>query len=215
MENSESKINKLKEALRLLYLEHKDNLLFHGWHHVDFVRKKAMEFARAIEANVFLVESAALVHDLNYIVETNSEPEMGKDLRSNYLSEAGYSAEEISQIENIVMEADIGNRTGTLSKEGMALSDADTLFKSLPTTPILFAGRYIDQNKIDIAKLADKICSEQKKLMEQGIYFYTDLAKQKYIKWAETNLALWSNVNEALKDEDVVEMLKNSWRLLK
>ena len=202
------KIKELRTALEQLYLENSQKLLFHGWHHINFVSKKAIEFANPIEANAFLAESAGLVHDLNYIVEPNSEPEVGIDLRKDCLTKAGYSLEEISQIEGIIMESHTRTRSNTISKEGMALSDADTLFKALPTTPILFASKYLTQNKVNIGKLADKVSSEQNKLMESGIYFYTDLAKRKYLKWAEINLALWNNVNEALMDEDVVEMLE-------
>ena len=207
MDNN-SKIKELRTTLEQLYLENSQKLLFHGWHHINFVSKKAIEFASSIEANVFLAESAGLVHDLNYIVEPNSEPEIGIDLRKDFLTKAGYSSEEISQIEGIIMESHTGTRSNKISKEGMALSDADTLFKALPTTPILFASKYLTQNKVSIEKLASKVSSEQNKLMESGIYFYTDLAKRKYLKWAEINLSLWNNVNEALMDEDVVEMLE-------
>ncbi|MHB8651869.1 MAG: HD domain-containing protein [Minisyncoccota bacterium] len=201
-------IQKLRTVLEQLYLENSQKLLFHGWHHINFVSKKAIEFANSIGADAFIAESAALVHDINYIVEPNSEPEVGIDLRKDYLTKANYSLEEIEQIESIITESHSGTRTAKISKEGMALSDADTLFKALPTTPIIFASKYITENKVNIGKLTNKVSSEQNKLMESGIYFYTDLAKYKYLKWAETNLALWNNVNEALMDNDVVEMLE-------
>jgi len=207
MDNT-SKIQSLRIALEQLYLENSQKLLFHGWHHINFVRKKAIEFADSVEADAFIAESAALVHDLNYIVEPNSEPEVGIDLRKDCLTKAGYSPEEVSQIEGIIMESHTRTRSNKISKEGMALSDADTLFKALPTTPILFASKYLTQNKVNIGKLANKVSSEQNQLMESEIYFYTDLAKRKYLKWAEINLALWNNVNEALMDEDVVEILE-------
>lgn len=90
----------------------------------------------------------------------------------------------------------------------MALSDADTLFKSLPITPIIFAQKYITQNKVDIYKLAQKVTSEQNPLMDQDIYFYTDYAKKRYLNWAKDNLKLWNNVIESSTDEDIKEMLK-------
>lgn len=121
---------------------------------------------------------------------------------------SGYSDEEIIKIENIIMEAHTATRNQNISLEGKSLSDADTLFKVLPITPVLFASNYIKQNKVDIQKLANKITSEQNKLLEEGIYFYTDLAKTKYLNWAKTNLALWNHVKESLEDNDVSEMLK-------
>jgi len=205
--SNQQKIQKLKSLLKKLYLKNSKKLLFHGWHHINFVSKKAAEFAGPIGADAFLAESSGLVHDLNYIVIPNSEPEVGQKLRENYLTQAGYSRKEIERIEKIIMEGHTRTRTTKISKEGKALSDGDTLFKALPTTPILFASKYIEQNKVDIAKLAHKVSSEQNKLMKSGIYFYTALAKKKYLKWGKINLALWDNVNEALKDDDVLEML--------
>jgi len=202
------KINQLKEELIPLYQKHQKELLFHGWHHITFVTKKSVVFAKEIGANEFLVQSAALVHDLNYIVESNSKPEAGKELRHSILEKAGYTPDEIEEIEKIIVDECTTNRHSDISLESKALSDADTLFKALPVTPILFASKYIQENNVDIAKLAHKICAEQNHLMESGIYFYTDKAKEMYLKWAKVNLELWGNVEECLKDEDVREMLK-------
>lgn len=202
------KISRLRSELVPLYQQHQEGLLFHGWHHITFVTNKSIVFAKELGANGFLVQSAALVHDLNYIVEANSKPEAGKGLRENLLTKAGYSSVEIEAIEKIIMDECTTNRHGDISLESKALSDADTLFKALPVTPILFASKYIEENNVDVAKLAHKICKEQTHLMESGIYFYTDTAKQFYLKWAKVNLELWNNVEECLKDEDVREMLK-------
>lgn len=210
---NKQKIQKLKSLLKKLYIKNSKKLLFHGLHHITFVSKKAAEFARPIGASAFLAESSGLVHDLNYIVVPNSEPEVGREMREEYLDKAGYSQQEISRIEEIIMEAHTRTRTAKISKEGKALSDGDTLFKALPTTPILFASKYIEQNKVDIAKLAHKVSSEQNKLLKSGIYFYTPQAKKKYLKWARVNLAIWDNVNEALKDDDVLELLSIAKRL--
>jgi uncharacterized protein len=182
-------------------------MLFHGWHHIAFVTKKAKEFAESISADSFLSESAALVHDLNYLVKVNSGPEQGAEMRTQVLSECGYLKEEIQRIEQIVMEEHTATRSADISPEGMALSDADTLFKALPITPILFASKYIQENKVDIEKLSKKVVEEQKPLLDQGIYFYTDLAKSRYLDWAKGNLVLWENVRESLQDEDVQELL--------
>lgn len=205
---SSSKIEKLVDLLTPLYLEHSKNLLFHWRHHIVFVQKKALEFAEFIKADTLIVEAAALTHDLNYIVKPNSETDEGKEIRQKLLSQAGFTTKEGNQIEIVVMESHTGTRNKNITPEGMALSDADTLFKSLPITPIIFAQKYITQNKVDIYKLAQKVTSEQNPLMDQDIYFYTDYAKTKYLNWAKDNLKLWNNVIEALKDEDIKEMLK-------
>jgi len=204
---SDAKLSSLRSRLEALYIEHKEEMLFHGWHHIAFVAKKAKEFAQAISADAFLCETAGLVHDLNYLVEVNSEPEVGAQLRDKILSECGYTEEERKRIEEIVMEEHTATRGRSLSAEGMALSDADTLFKALPVTPILFASKYIQENKVDIEKLSSKIVAEQRPLLDQDIYFYTDIAKGRYMEWAKTNLTLWENVQNSLKDPDVQELL--------
>ncbi len=202
-----TKLQKLYDNLEKLYTDNKAKLLFHGWHHIVFVRNKAKIFATSISANSFLAESAALVHDLNYLVKPNSEPQDGEKLRKEYLMIAGYTEDDMRRIENIVLEEHTATRGKNISNEGKALSDADTLFKSLPITPILFASKFIQENDVDIKQLASKICSEQNKLLESDIYFYTDLAKENYLKWAKANLQLWNNVEDALKDNDVEEMI--------
>ena len=87
------------------------------------------------------------------------------------------------------------------------------LFKSLPITPIIFAHKYLLENKIDIYQLTDNVIKEQKDLVDNGVYFYTEIAKRKYLIWAKTNLALWSNVEESLSDQDVQDLLINYFRL--
>lgn len=201
------KLQNLRSKLETLYSEHKGEMLFHGWHHIAFVSKKAKEFSDYIGADSFLSEAAGLVHDLNYLVEINSEPVKGAAMRAEILTDAGYTQEELEKIEAIVMEEHTATRGKDISPEGMALSDADTLFKALPITPILFASKYIQENKVDIETLSRKVVEEQSPLLEQGIYFYTDLAKSRYMHWAEGNLVLWKNVRESLTDPDVQELL--------
>lgn len=203
----ENKLQALHSKIETLYASHKKEMLFHGWHHVAFVSKKAKEFGSLMGANIFMCESAALVHDLNYLVKVNSSPEEGTTLRMSILTECGYTKEQKDQIERIIFESHTATRGSKISLESMAVSDADTLFKSLPITPILFASKYIQENKVDIEQLAQKIVQEQKPLFEEGIYFYSEYAKERYLHWAQSNLSLWENVHESLKDGDVQELL--------
>jgi uncharacterized protein len=198
---------RLATELEKLYQARSSDMLFHGWHHIYFVTKKAVQFAEEFDVDKEIIEAAALTHDLNYVVEVNSEPEAGKELRAKYLSEAGFSPEEVIKIDHVVMQEHTATRHAGISDSAKALSDADTLFKALPVTPIIFAGHFITENHINIRKLANKVVSEQKPLMEEGIYFYTTAAKTKYLEWASINLKLWENVQDALDDEDVSEML--------
>lgn len=201
------KISKLNLKLLRLYRKKSKKLLFHGWHHINFVRNKALEFGKTIRANLFIVESAALVHDLNYFVKVYSRAGEGAKLRSRILSKCGYNSHEIKSIESVILECETATRGKNISLEGKALSDGDTVFKALPTTPVLFASKYITESKIDIQILANKIIKEQRKLLNSGIYFYTPLAKRKYLRWAKQHMQLWENIYDSLQDKDVQELL--------
>jgi uncharacterized protein len=207
--NNKEKIGGLERYLQELYDGKSDALPFHGWHHIDFVRSKALEFALQLNANLFIVESAALTHDLNYLIKINSNPEKGAGERRKILQMCGYEDGEINIIEKVIVDSHTGYRLHLkeLSQEAMALSDADTLFKALPITPILFAYKYLSENKITISDLAQKVVDEQNPLMDADLYFYTSFAKEKYMKWANTNLALWKNVIESLQDDSVKKLI--------
>ena len=198
----------LSDKLKKLYYEKAADLLFHGWHHIYLTAQKSVEFAEEFpEVNKELVEAAALVHDLNYVVKTNTKPEAGQQLRSQYLQSVNFSPDEISHIESLILEAHTATRSANISNAAKALSDADSLFKVMPLTPIIFSSHYIVENKVDIRKWADKIITEQTPLMEQGIYFYTKSANEKYLQWARTGLELVKQVRDSLEDPAIKEML--------
>lgn len=204
------RIDQLFQSIQHLYQESGKHLIFHGWHHIHFVYANAIRFADAIGANKGMVAAAALLHDLNYLVESNSQPEKWAWLRTQILSAHDFTPSEQEHIESIILESHTATRNENISPEWKSLSDADTAFKALPTTPILFASKYIHENNINIAKLAKKITSEQNRLMETGIYFYTDLAKQEYFTWAQDNLTLWNHVMKSLDREEVQNLLHDS-----
>lgn len=208
--NNEQKLQLLEEKVREKYLDCSHQLWFHDWRHIQFVRKKAKIFALTLRADTFLVSSASLVHDLNYFSDLNEIPEAGTELRKKVLLESLYESSQISHIEKIVIEGHTSYRkkSNAISIEAQALSDADTLYKALPITPILFAHKYIEENRITLDQLAQKIIIEQTHLMENGIYFYSDLAKSLYMKWAKTNLDLWNNVLDSLDDGDVIDLIR-------
>lgn len=209
MELSEKYSKLFKIVYDLYHLpENKAKLLFHGWHHIEFVHNKAIEFAIELKCNVEKVAVSALLHDLNYIFSDKLEPEAARLNIIEYVIKVGYDKDYAEEIANLIENSHLAYRgTRELSDESKALSDADTLFKAIPTTPILFASRFITQNKYDIEKLGNKVVNEQKPLMDADEYFYTDIAKRKYLKWAKTNLDIWENILESLGDKDVRQLL--------
>ncbi|MGM0422458.1 MAG: HD family phosphohydrolase [Pseudomonadota bacterium] len=201
----------LYNAVKQLYAD-SPFLPFHGWHHIEFVYKKAAVFAADLKADIPFTQSCALVHDMNYLARPGaySPPAAGKTLRQEILSKSGFDQDHIDQIETVVVTAETAVRDAEISLEAMALADADTLFKVLPTTPILFTSRFMDQNNYNIGRLAQKIVAEQQPLIAQDIYFYSALAKDRYMGWARTHLHLWQAVQGSLADPDIAEMLKDA-----
>lgn len=204
---AEHAIRHVETAVRKLSAEFSDQLPFHGWTHISFVRTKAVEFARLNGSDAVLVELTALVHDLNYVAAPGSAASAGKALRADILREAGVAASAIGRVESIVVEATTANRHRDISLEAQALSDADTLFKSLPTTPVLLAKKYMDENELSIRDLAAKIVGEQQPLDDEGIYFYNEDARRKYATWSRANLELWRCIAEALDDPAVAALV--------
>jgi uncharacterized protein len=183
-------------------------LQFHGWHHVSFVRAKAVEFAEANGADPGLVETAALVHDLNYIVQRNSPAAAGGSLRLQILGLADVSPATAQRIDEIVRDAEMAGRHPDISLEAQALSDADTLFKALPVTPVVLAHRYLAENGVSLRELANKIVTEQQTVHDEGYYFYNPEAASTYSRWAEANRQLWRCIRESLDDPTVEQLLR-------
>lgn len=200
-------VNVIRQRVRELYVGRNRDVPFHGWHHVEFVSSKAVEFAVELGAEPLLVEASALVHDLNYLVDTKTDASGGAQLRQTVLAKSDVDYAVISRIESIVLEAETQSRNGDISIEAMALSDADTLFKALPITPVVLAPLYMRETGRSIKELALKIVNEQVPLNQSQIYFYSPSARQKYTKWGEANLRLWLCILEALEDVDVQSLL--------
>lgn len=200
-------IDAVERLVRELCQRLATRLPFHGWHHVNFVRAKAVEFAKANGSNVAVVETAAIVHDVNYIVARNSSAAAGRRLRLEILAMAGVAKPTASWIDRIVREAEMAVRHREISLEAQALSDADTLFKALPVTPVVLAHRYLTENGVSLRELAEKIVGEQQDVHDDGYYFYNPAAAATYSRWAATNLQLWQCIKESLDDPTVERLL--------
>jgi uncharacterized protein len=200
-------VAEVERQVRALCEGSAQKLPFHGWHHVSFVRSKAAVFAQHNGSDVALVETAALVHDVNYMVRRNSLAEDGRALRLGILTRAGVSEAVAEHIDDIVCEAEMRTRHRDISLPAQALSDADTLFKALPVTPVMLAHKYLDENGVSLRELATKIVGEQRGVHEEGYYFYSPQAAAMYSRWATANLELWQCIVESLDDPSVAELL--------
>lgn len=204
---SRSVITDVEHRVRDLCERHARRLPFHGWHHVGFVRDKAVEFAAANGSDAAVVETAALVHDVNYLVRRNSTAAAGSGLRRRLLAAAGVTPAIVDWVDAVVDEAEMRTRHRDITLEAQALSDADTLFKALPVTPVVLAHRYLTENGISLRDLANKIVGEQCDVHDQGFYFYSPTAADLYSRWAGTNLQLWQCIKESLDDPTVERLL--------
>jgi uncharacterized protein len=207
MSLSDASIDAVARSVQRLCTRYAAKLPFHGWHHVSFVRAKAVEFAELNGSDVAVVETAALVHDVNYIVRRNSSAAAGRRLRLEILATAGVAKPVAAWIDRIVREAEMAVRHREISLEAQALSDADTLFKALPVTPVVLAHRYLAENGVSLRELADKIVGEQRPAHDDGYYFYNERAAATYMRWASANLELWRCIRESLDDPTVEQLL--------
>lgn len=207
MKNPSVKLTRLEERIRELYASHDGVLPFHGWLHVGFVSRASAQFCAPLCADPEIVTAAALTHDLNFVIAPRSSPEIAAELRSTLLRSSGYEENEIDTIESVILDACTTNRSANISQEAKALSDADTLYKALPITPILFTRDFMIENDMSLLDLASRIVELQQPLLEEGIYFYSDIAKDRYLRWAKTNLQLWKNVLELAADTGLSSML--------
>jgi uncharacterized protein len=200
------KLVELDRIVRDLYRTHASAVPYHGWHHIDFVVKKASVFLVELQADELLTVAAAYVHDFNYLVAGHSVESQGKDLRAKVLGRVSFDRDVIERIESIVAEARTSHRHAGISREAMALSDADAAYKALPIAPLMTV-HYMSETGRTLRELAQKIVSEQTALSSQGIYFYSSRARADYGKWAEDNLRLWTRVLESMDSEDVTAVL--------
>ena len=206
-----SKNVQLIQNIQKLYEPLNKELLFHGWHHIEFVARKAVEFASEIgNVNQELVEAAALTHDLNYIIDRKSEAEAGQEMRAQQLALVGFSTAEITEIDDIVVTSSITNRDSEISDAAKALSDADCLYKILPISLVTFSSKYIQETGVDLRQWADRIIKYQRPLLDQGIYFYTESANRKYLDWAKKDIEFVELISASLQDPDIQMLLKTS-----
>lgn len=98
----------------------------HDWHHVDRVRKLAVKIAKREGANEWLVEMAALLHDVDdaKFAEAGSSGKV-----ADWLAEAGVPESLSSKVRWITERVSFrsGSDAGEISPELAAVRDADRL----------------------------------------------------------------------------------------
>lgn len=100
----------------------------HDWWHIERVRKNALHIGRSEHANVFVVELAALLHDLIDDKLTENIKLEVKDVES-FLFEMGIDGEDIEKVLNIIQVISYRKKTpvSQLTLEAKVVQDADRL----------------------------------------------------------------------------------------
>jgi len=100
----------------------------HDWWHIDRVRKMGLLLGRTENADLFIIEMAALLHDIADEKIIGSE-EKGKKIVTNFLQDLPLSEEERIHILHIISTISFkgGNGTKPETLEGQIVQDADRL----------------------------------------------------------------------------------------
>ncbi len=102
----------------------------HDWWHIERVRKNAMLIAHKENANNFIVELAALLHDIADSKFHNGDENIGAQKAGNFLKELPVNDKIITQVENIIRNISFkgGNFNPSFhSIELQIVQDADRL----------------------------------------------------------------------------------------
>ncbi|MBU2638726.1 MAG: HD domain-containing protein [Nanoarchaeota archaeon] len=102
----------------------------HDWWHVYRVWKNAVHIAEKENADLFIVELAALLHDIADWKFHNGDDSVGPTKAKKWLEKLGVEEAVISHVCDIIKELSFkgaGVKSGIKTKEGMVVQDADRL----------------------------------------------------------------------------------------
>jgi uncharacterized protein len=125
--NKEEIINKTEDYVKSILLEESSG---HDWWHIYRVWKLAKSIAEKEKADLFIVELAALLHDIADWKFTNGDEEVGPKLAREWLEPLGVEKKDIDHITEIIKDLSYkGAKVQTSMKtlEGKVVQDADRL----------------------------------------------------------------------------------------
>ncbi len=102
----------------------------HDWWHIERVWKNAVTIAKAEKANLYIVELAALLHDIADAKFNNDDEEIGPAKATQFLQSIQVPDKIIEQVENIIRHISFkgGNFTASFSSPELnVVQDADRL----------------------------------------------------------------------------------------
>lgn len=121
-------------AIERLKRELDSHFFYHSlWHSRDEVLPAAVELARleGLDApTTLLVRTAALFHDLGFVVRLERHEEAGVEIARQALPGFGFSGEQIEQIAGMILATRLPQRPTTPAERVIADADLDVLGRS-------------------------------------------------------------------------------------
>lgn len=119
----------------LAYLEQKlpKNLYYHGIHHSKYVAKAAEKIATKEGLNseeVFLVKTAALMHDAGFTEEYKNNEEIGAEIARKWLPEYNYTEDQIDRVCKLILATSVPQDPGDILE--CVICDADLYYLGNP-----------------------------------------------------------------------------------
>ena len=102
----------------------------HDWQHIERVWKNAVRIAKKDDADLFIVELAALLHDIADWKFNNGDDSAGPKVAGEWLESLGADGQIVSHVCEIIKEVSFkgaGVKSKIRTKEGMIVQDADRL----------------------------------------------------------------------------------------
>ncbi len=102
----------------------------HDWHHIDRVRRNALRIAREENADLYIVELGALLHDIADWKFHGGDETVGPKVAQEYLQKIGAHVQTIAKVCEIIKSISFkgaGVTTQMMTSEGKCVQDADRL----------------------------------------------------------------------------------------
>ena len=98
----------------------------HDWNHIQRVRKLCLQIGRQLNADLLVLEAAALLHDISHQLR-EKHAERSSVEAEKILREVGFPEEKIPKIVDAIREHSFSSGLKPQSLESKILSDADKL----------------------------------------------------------------------------------------
>jgi class 3 adenylate cyclase/predicted metal-dependent HD superfamily phosphohydrolase len=175
-----------KDILEKLEKNLPKNLYYHNLKHTVNVFYQTEMIGRAegvTEEQLLLLKTAALLHDIGFLVSYDHHEEKGVEIAKNILATYHYSSDQISIINKLILATKYPQKPQNLLQQIICDADLDYLGRPdfIPTSQNLFRELF-ERNKIDTIEQWNKM---QIKFMEKHRYFtatarrYREPEKQK------------------------------------